>query len=411
MALRAHHARRPADHGRIRFAALPRRRGAAPQSLDPPVAQLRGLTAHRLGRQTDGAVGEARGAVIGRRSDPLKSEQGDEPFGARFGADDARLGSRNLAARQCLFDRAAHQHALEGNVEAEQLGDRLADVGIAHGRGIKEAGFEARPRGGHEVHRVGAAEAAMHALALLQASVRDRDRAQYRLIAAGGIGAEVHDDRGPQRAAGAFQVDRAQRQRAGEFSEIVVDEDAADVILREQHREHALGQRAILLRHIDEVGVSVRGDDEIGVCRVGPDQRVAEARQAVFRHQRVLLVGVVNRQGEGLRQIDAEKARRQEAVGDAGEFHLRRGACLAFLRYGREAVVGGDHDVGRIRKPEIGKRIEDLLQIVVGVLDRGERGRAVDAGRDFEMAVAVIVLAAVGIAPTRTRARRASSSP
>ena len=47
---------------------------------------------------------------------------------------------------------------------------------------------------------------------------------------------------------------------------------------------------------------------------------------------------------------------------------------------------------------ELVERLAQLRQIVVGVLDGGERGRAVDAGRYGVEAVALIVLAAVRIA-------------
>ena len=47
---------------------------------------------------------------------------------------------------------------------------------------------------------------------------------------------------------------------------------------------------------------------------------------------------------------------------------------------------------------EFVQRLAQPGEVVVGVLDAGHRGRAVDAGRDGVEAVAGIVLAAVGIA-------------
>ena len=61
-------------------------------------------------------------------------------------------------------------------------------------------------------------------------------------------------------------------------------------------------------------------------------------------------------------------------------------------------MVGGDHDVGGSGKAEIVERLSQLRQVVVGILDAGERSRAVDAGRQGVEAVARIVLGAIGIA-------------
>ncbi len=61
-------------------------------------------------------------------------------------------------------------------------------------------------------------------------------------------------------------------------------------------------------------------------------------------------------------------------------------------------MVGGDHDVGGGGEAEIVERLAQLRQVVVGVLDAGERSRAVDAGRQGVEAVAHVVLGAIGIA-------------
>ena len=61
-------------------------------------------------------------------------------------------------------------------------------------------------------------------------------------------------------------------------------------------------------------------------------------------------------------------------------------------------MVGRGDDIGRIEEAEIAQRRADARQIVVGIADRGERGRAVDAGNQRVQAVALIVLGAVGIA-------------
>jgi hypothetical protein len=61
-------------------------------------------------------------------------------------------------------------------------------------------------------------------------------------------------------------------------------------------------------------------------------------------------------------------------------------------------VIGGDDDVGRGGEAEIVERLAKLGEVVVGVLDAGHRSRPVDPWRDRVEAVAVVVLAAVGIA-------------
>jgi len=61
-------------------------------------------------------------------------------------------------------------------------------------------------------------------------------------------------------------------------------------------------------------------------------------------------------------------------------------------------MVGGDHDVGGSGEAEIVERPAQLRQVVVGILDAGERSRAVDAGRQGVEAVAHVVLGAVGVA-------------
>ena len=44
------------------------------------------------------------------------------------------------------------------------------------------------------------------------------------------------------------------------------------------------------------------------------------------------------------------------------------------------------------------QRRADARQVVIGIADRGQRGRAVDAGNQRVQAVALIVLGTVGIA-------------
>ncbi len=113
---------------------------------------------------------------------------------------------------------------------------------------------------------------------------------------------------------------------------------------------------------------------------------------------RALVVGIEQRQVERFRKIDRKKAHRQEILRRVRVTCFRGGTGFALLGNRREAVVGRDHDVGGGGETEIVERFAQLRQIVVGILDGGERGRAVDAGRQGVEAVAGIVLGAVGIA-------------
>ena len=74
-------------------------------------------------------------------------------------------------------------------------------------------------------------------------------------------------------------------------------------------------------------------------------------------------------------------------------------------------MVGRDHEVGGGRQAEIVERLAQLRQIVVGVLDTGERSRAVDAGRHGVEAVAGVVLATVGVARPEYQHERLAALP
>jgi len=69
----------------------------------------------------------------------------------------------------------------------------------------------------------------VHALALPQHRVGHFHRAVGRLVAAGGVGAEVDRDSGMRRHGLASQAELRQRQRARDLSEIVIDENPAPV--------------------------------------------------------------------------------------------------------------------------------------------------------------------------------------
>ncbi len=112
----------------------------------------------------------------------------------------------------------------------------------------------------------------------------------------------------------------------------------------------------------------------------------------------VLVVRIEQRQVQRFRKIDREKTHRQEILGGVLIGRFRRRAGLALLRYGRKAVISRDHDVGGGRETEIVECLAQLRQIVVGILDAGQRSGTVDAGRHGVEAVTGVVLAAVGVA-------------
>ena len=75
----------------------------------------------------------------------------------------------------------------------------------------------------------------------------------------------------------------------------------------------------------------------------------------------------------------------------------RRRARAALLGDRREAVVGGNDDIGHAGNSELRECLLNAPEIVVGVLDRRQRCRSVDAGRQPVQAVALVVLRAIGI--------------
>ncbi len=196
----------------------------------------------------------------------------------------------------------------------------------------------------------------------------------------------------------ALEAELRHRQRAGEIPQFVIDKEAADVILFKQRLDGAVGQLAFLSRNIDQIGSPIGGDDDVGLCRILSEQAIAEPGMSVVGNAGVLVVWVVQRQVQRLRQIDSHEAERQEILRRILVRYLCRRAGLALLRDRREAVIGGDDDVGRRGEAEFVQRFAQLRQVIVGVPDAGHRGRSVDARRDGVEAVAGIVLAAVGIA-------------
>ena len=160
-----------------------------------------------------------------------------------------------------------------------------------------------------------------------------------------------------------------------------------------------LAASSVLVRQIDQVRAAIGGDDEIGLRRDPCRARRCRPWDARCRRRRAFLsLGSNSGRSSALARSMRQKAHRQEVLRHVVVAELGRGAGLALLGDGREAVVGGDHDVGVGGEPELVQRLAELGEVVVGVLDAGHRGRAVDAGRDLVEAVALVMLGAVGIA-------------
>ena len=113
----------------------------------------------------------------------------------------------------------------------------------------------------------------------------------------------------------------------------------------------------------------------------------------------VLGVRIVERQAERVREVDRQEARRQLAR----PARPCRSACAAKLVALSLEMVEKPWSEVRITsvvpsRPCSFSAARSLREIVVGVPDGGERGRAVDAGHQPAEAVALVVLRAVGIA-------------
>ena len=102
---------------------------------------------------------------------------------------------------------------------------------------------------------------------------------------------------------------------------------------------------------------------------------------------------------ERMREVERDKAERQAAFRRVGEFLLHRGtesgSPCEMVEKPWSAVVMMSVVSSR---PRSDSACADAGEIVVGVLDRRQRGRAVDAGHQRVEAVALIVLGAVRIA-------------
>ena len=73
----------------------------------------------------------------------------------------------------------------------------------------------------------------------------------------------------------ALEAELRHRQRAGEIPELVVDEDAADVILFQQRLDGAVRELAVLAGNIDQVRSAIGGDHQIGLGGILAEHAVA----------------------------------------------------------------------------------------------------------------------------------------
>src|SRR3974390_2694291 len=110
------------------------------------------------------------------------------------------------------------------HVELHDLCNGSAEVGIADRRRINELRFEVRALHRHEIPSIGTAERAVHALSLLQAGIGDLDSATHRLAADRVEGAEIDGDCRMWSDGTTFERNVVERQSAGEFAELGIDE-------------------------------------------------------------------------------------------------------------------------------------------------------------------------------------------
>ncbi len=281
--------------------------------------------------EPDGAARKSRRVEIALRLHALEIQHGAQAIGGGLRLDGAGKRLRRRAVRHRFRHHPADQVALGLLRQAQQARRGGADVGIADGQGIDIAGFEVRSDRRREVHGVAAAETAVHALALPQHRIGDFDGTIGRLVTSGRIGTEIDHDRRRWRRRLALQPELRHRQRARETSEIIVDEQPADIVLFEQRLDRALRQLALVARYVDQVRSAVGGNHQIGLGGILAQHAIAGLRTRIVGHARVLVVGIEQRKVERLGEIDGEKAHRQETGRGVVISSLHRGTGLALL--------------------------------------------------------------------------------
>src|SRR5215469_10378540 len=190
------------------------------------------------------------------------------------------------------------------------MSDGLSNVGIACWRSVDKAAFKAWANRRHKIHGVGTAEAAMHALALLQDRIGDVDGAHYRPLALGRVGAEIDYNRRSGCARHAVQIDRRKRQRAWETPDFTVDKQPADIVLSQESVDHLTREAGIFTRNINEVRPAVGGDHNIGLFGIAADKSIASAGVVSRFNHLVLVVGIVERRVERFSKVDRNETRR-----------------------------------------------------------------------------------------------------
>src|SRR5262249_37327908 len=138
-----------------------------------------------------------------------------------------------------------------------------------------------------------------------------------------------------------------------------------------------------VFRQPDFVAAAVGGDDDLRMLHVGAQHRAAAAgREALFDRE-LRAVRLEDRQLQKISEIEREEALRQISGGIVAERLLRTWARLAFLRDGREAVIGGDEDVCVRREALLLQCVTQRAERIRSEPDRGERAWAVDARRQL----------------------------
>ena len=129
----------------------------------------------------------------------------------------------------------------------------------------------------------------------------------------------------------ALEAEPRHRQRTREIPELVIDEDAADVILLQQRLDGAVRQLAFLAGNVDQVRSAVGRDHEIGFRRVLSQHAVTGLGMGIVGHGCILVVGIVQRQVQRFGKVDRDEAHREEVLRRVLVGRLRRRTGLALL--------------------------------------------------------------------------------
>jgi len=169
--------------------------------------------------------------VIACVTNNLHIDYRGEPIGREVRYHNPAGHCGQCAVRQRFREYAPDELALIANIQPHQLRNRAAEIGVAGRCRIDELRLEVRSLHGHEIPSVSAAERAVHALALLKHRIGHLDRAEHRLPAHRIKGTEIERNRGMRRDGRPLKCDVVEGQRTGEFSELRMDKEAADIVL------------------------------------------------------------------------------------------------------------------------------------------------------------------------------------